>query len=152
MFEDRQNKIQLNEIKFISKKELLKNQQKDFVPPTKQQIVSSEASDETTAPEKSRFLSDHNRKFLRETVAKRNGSFQEMGKGTSLGEKLAETNEITALSKTQSKKLSLQDLAIGLKNHSPSEIENQIPTKSGMLNGLSKQKTIQQKIKQATVS
>ena len=152
MLEDRQNKIQLNEIKFISKKELLKNQQKDFVPPTKQQIVSSEASDETTAPEKSRFLSDHNRKFLRETVAKRNGSFQEMGKGTSLGEKLAETNEITALSKTQSKKLSLQDLAIGLKNHSPSEIENQIPTKSGMLNGLSKQKTIQQKIKQATVS
>lgn len=75
----------------------------------KKQIVQSEDSASDTKPEKEAFLSDKNRAFDRETIAKAVNTFQKAARGNSNASnpEQADTN-----SKTQQKKKAIQDLKL----------------------------------------
>lgn len=126
-------RIQLDEIKFV-KPEVLK-QYRESKAMRNRQIVSTEKNGENIKPQDSRFLGEKDQSFVRQTIAKRNGTFKEMGLGSKAG--VADGKELlkkapAKIAKNEApksspsslkaiKNLNLGDLAIGLKSHSLQE-------------------------------
>lgn len=131
------NKIKLDEIKFVSREEIQKRLATIKKPTTKlsKQIVSNEDRGFKEKPNDSRFLGEKDMTYDRQMVAAKNGSFKAMGlgektgseKSTAQGEgapKLAEAKTTSAKKAfSKSKPLNLADLALGLKSHSLSEVQ-----------------------------
>lgn len=128
-------RIQLDEIKFIKPEMLAKYRQ--AVVRKNRQIVSTEKNGENIKPLDSKFLGEKDQSFNRQTIAKRNGTFKEMGNGVktgSLAGNRAQKNTNERMEKRSSNETQLQlkgtkdinwgDLAIGLKSHSIDETKN----------------------------
>lgn len=118
-------RIQLDEIKFLPPEEIRKL--KDKTQRKNRQIVSTEDRGESVKPVASRFLGEKDQQFLRETIAKRNGSFKEMGLGSKTGSETANSLEKPKsdiakqdqpAGRLKNKNINWGDLAIGMKSHS----------------------------------
>ncbi len=127
-------KIRLDEIRVIPKKELLMIKTLGQKRSKNMQIVANENHGIEEKPNNSRFLSEKNQTYLHQTQAKRNGSFKAQGYGQNSGSedvkaKIAEVKKVEAPKParektiTPKKDLNLADLAIGLKTHTLSEVE-----------------------------
>lgn len=124
-------RIQLDEIKFV-KPDVVKKYREN-IERKNRQIVSTEKNGENIKPQSSRFLGEKDQSFARQTIAKRNGSFKEMGLGSKNGslagkellnntpKKMMKSGSSAPSLAKASKDLNWGDLAIGLKSHSIGE-------------------------------
>lgn len=102
------NRIRLDEIKFISKNDLKKLKNSNFL---NRQIVASESSDRAEKVKESRFLGEKNQAFDRQTLARKNGAFKEAG----LGKRDADLiKEIEAVKQMKNKVSNTNKSVVGL--------------------------------------
>ncbi len=138
--EQNSNKIKLDEIKFVSREEIQKRLANIKKPTTKlsKQIVSNEDRGFKAKPNDSRFLGEKDMTYDRQMVAAKNGSFKAMGLGEKTGSEksIAQGDAAPKISENKSssakkpaakaKPINLADLALGLKNHSLTEVQEAI--------------------------
>lgn len=99
-----------SDVKKILNVKIVKNIQSDLDKKNKKQIVQSEDSHEILEEIKNNFLSDKNRTFERQSVAKKVDSFKEATRGNSSRDF---QNKIENVKKKSKKDVKLSDLGIG---------------------------------------
>ncbi len=88
----------------------------------KQQIVQSEDSASSEKPKSAAFLSDKDRSFDRQSIARRVDTFQQMGKGNAAVNQVAQKGDVKPKQKTQPKEIKLSDLGFASADPLPKEV------------------------------
>jgi protein TonB len=103
----------------------------DSVVTAKKQIVQSEDPVSKEKPKDSAFLSDKDRSFDRETMARKIDTFKKAGKGTPSEETPGEKKSKVSKAKPSKDKIALSDLGAFAKGHDPLKEEAKKIAKSG---------------------
>ncbi len=136
-------KIQLDEIKFVPRKEVLKKLA--AIEQKQRQIVTTENKGKEEKPNHSRFLSEKNQIFDRQTIASKNGSFKELGFGMRevqgkeqnfekpKSQKITKSQDSNQKISDKLKSIDMSDLAFqfkptptGISNREPASIQEEI--------------------------